>query len=236
MMEKHNVSDSYLRALYSDKQKAHRFVKALFGTIGINLRTTKKRVYVGGSRQYVCNLEFTSYDFTLMLCQKKKYADKLFSLMPALLHSDNLSDLDKDFVKEGVDLFNEAKWNTSSTETPTITELPGRQQQLLWVTRRHSYERELERITASEAGQQETDNEQDEYAQSDQEAMLLATERAEAYEHEGRRRADEREARYAKMQEIDSDDDDITIDEEDNVITNGPVLGNVFIDDCAVSV
>ena len=184
----------------------------------------------------MCNLEFTSYDFALMLCQKKKYTDKLFSLMPALLHSDNLSDLDKDFFKQGVDLFNEAKRNTSSTETPTITELPGGQQQLLWVTRRHSYECELECIAASEAGQQETDNEQDEYAQSDQEAMLLATERAEAYEREGRRRADEQEARYAKMQEIDSDDDDITIDEEDDSITNGRVLGNVFIDNCAVSV
>ena len=41
MIEKHDASDSYLCALYSDKQKAHRFVKALFGTIGINLPTTK---------------------------------------------------------------------------------------------------------------------------------------------------------------------------------------------------
>ena len=87
------------------------------------------------------------------------YADKLFSLLPALLHSDNLSDTDKEFVQEGVDLFNEAKWNTSSTEPPTTTALPRGQQQLLLVMRRRTYEHDLEHIAASEAGLQDTDNE-----------------------------------------------------------------------------
>ena len=53
--------------------------------------------------------------------------------MCAPLHSDNLSNTDKEFIQEGVDLFNEAKWNTSSTEPPTTPALPRGQQQLLLV-------------------------------------------------------------------------------------------------------
>ena len=151
-------------------------------------------MYVGEDRQYVCNLKFTSYNFTLMLCQKKKYADKLFSLLPALLRSENLSNADKEFIQEGVDLFNEAKQNMSSTEPPTTTALPRRQQQLRLVTQRHIYEPNLECIAASEAGLQDTYNEQDNYAQSDREDLRLATEHVKAYERKGRQRANEREA------------------------------------------
>ena len=42
MMSTHDASDSYLHTLYSNKQKAHRFVKALFEKIGIKLHTTRK--------------------------------------------------------------------------------------------------------------------------------------------------------------------------------------------------
>ena len=44
------------------------------------------------------------------------------------------------------------------------------------------------------------------------------------------------------MQQIDGDecnnngDDDITIDDGDKSITNGPITANAFIDDCAESV
>ena len=104
LASKHSNNDKYLVELYKNPNTACSFVKKVVTNIGLHLACSDNK-RVGDHRLRRRVIATPAIKFALALAHRR--SSGLRSLLPMLLASDNLSQPDKEWVREAVDLYNQ---------------------------------------------------------------------------------------------------------------------------------
>lgn len=100
----HQSTDALLVQLYRDPKDAMMFLKKALKSCGLSLKGSPRKVTIDGKRLYVMMSSTPIEDLALMIdLHKAKY---VVDLLPQLLYTGNLSDVDKAWVGDGVELYN----------------------------------------------------------------------------------------------------------------------------------
>jgi len=124
-MDTHDMRDTVLTSFYpgnseednkTKRKKAHDLIKKILASLGLKLGGTTKRVGTL-DRRYVWTMQTSCIDFALTIALNPWWSNVIKGLLAQLLHSANLSRLDKEWVQEGISAYNSA---ASSADLPVI--------------------------------------------------------------------------------------------------------------------
>jgi hypothetical protein len=176
-MAEHNARDSYLLKLYSSTTDVRNLIKKVFKGLGLQVcNPSRKRIMLEGERFYVYETTTPSVDFALMLAAKYTQSNVL-GLLSTLRFSDNLSEPDKEWVDDGISLYNTS---AHAVGLPTITLTPPHDITSFVVIPRRIQELEVERANV---GFDEPPTEQEIIAtRLDRERLRLAQQQAQRLE------------------------------------------------------
>jgi hypothetical protein len=93
--------------LYTDPSAAHSFVKKILDGLGLSLRTTRKRVNVGGEQVGSFHMDTSIWDVAMMFVLKKDTRDRVLMLLPLIMTSGNLNVFDREWVSDALVKYNE---------------------------------------------------------------------------------------------------------------------------------
>lgn len=99
--------DFQLQQMFHDEEKAFRLVKKMLWYIGIEVKSTSsKRQRETNKRAQV--VQTPMYTFALALALKKNFRNYLLGVLPQLFHSSNFTAVDREWIDDAVQLYNEA--------------------------------------------------------------------------------------------------------------------------------
>jgi hypothetical protein len=99
----------YINDLYDQPKEALKFAKLLIKSLGMVLKTTDKRIIhgTGDERRRKQEMQIPKDILALALALKKQFSQQLVELLPTLLGTANLSNIDKEWVRESIEAYNE---------------------------------------------------------------------------------------------------------------------------------
>ena len=102
--------------LYSDVKTAHWFIKTIIQSIGMNMRTTNKRIRGGTNNRNlsICEIYLEPLYIALLFAQKNKFRDPLLEYLPTLMATLNFCDATKEVIIDGIEMYNECVKDDSS--------------------------------------------------------------------------------------------------------------------------
>jgi hypothetical protein len=99
----------YINDLYDQPKEALKFAKLLIKSLGMVLKTSDKRITygTGDERRRKQEMKIPGDILALALALKKKFSQQLVELLPTLLGTAKLSNIDKEWVRESIEAYNE---------------------------------------------------------------------------------------------------------------------------------
>ena len=108
----HNKLNTFLNSLYlSDgndakaMDNAHQFIRKLLTSAGLSMRCSNQRK---SYKLRYHTMTTPAVDFALVLCLKEPFRSHVMELLPVFNNSCNLSEPDKEWLKDAIDIYNKA--------------------------------------------------------------------------------------------------------------------------------
>ena len=199
-MGKHEARDRYLVQLYSNPTEVRNLMKRVFKGLGLTLQIPNRK-RKGRSGLYVYEALTPACDFALMLAAKYTQTNVL-GLLSTIRHTGNLSDPDKEWVDEGIHMYNTA---AEATGYPLLTLTPPGGIRAFAVIPRRLRELEVER---EHAGFEEAPTQHElERTRDVMHRVRLMRERVQRFEDTFAEQRHMRDLTVTAAVEVDDDDD-----------------------------
>ena len=105
---KHQTHEQYLCDLYDDPKEALKLAKRLITSLGFRVESLERRRYNSqGARKRTQVVQIPSDILALTFTLKPKFSLPILELLPTLLGTANLADIDKEWVRDSVKAYNE---------------------------------------------------------------------------------------------------------------------------------
>ena len=115
-VNKHQSCHDFIVCLCDDTKAALTFAKRLVKSVGIQMISTEKRVQMGDARKRIQEVVPPAGIMALAFAMKDTWRNRLLEILPTMMGGPNLSELDKIWIGQSLDTYNEAAVLTDKPE------------------------------------------------------------------------------------------------------------------------